>query len=136
MRKLILDNLPKGYQEIMDFGMICYVVPFKHFPDTYNGHPLIYCALAAQKHYASLYCMTVYGKSRSEAALKAAFKKAGKKLDMGKCCIRFQTPGDLPLPVVQKLIAAMPLKKYIDFTIKTCGSRGGCDRAKTERRRS
>ena len=114
VRSVIRKNLPKGYKETMGFGMICYSVPLSRYPDTYNGQPLCYAALAAQKQYNAVYLMNVYGDAAEARAFKAAFKKAGKKLDMGKSCVRFKTADDLPLDVIGKTIAATPVKAFIE----------------------
>ena len=113
VRKLIKANLPAGYKETMGWGAICYSVPLSVLPDTYNGEPLCYAALAAQKNYCSLYLMSVYGDAVRAKAFKAAFAKAGKKLDMGKSCVRFKTLDDLPLDVIADTIAATPMAKYV-----------------------
>ena len=113
VRAVIRKNLPKGYKEAMGYGMICYSVPLARYPDTYNGQPLCYAALAAQKRYCALYLMNVYGDAAEARAFKAAFKKAGKKLDMGKSCVRFKTLDDLPLDVIADTNAATPMAKYV-----------------------
>jgi hypothetical protein len=95
--------------------MICYTVPLSAYPDTYNCQPLCYAALAAQKNYCALYLMNVYGDKPTAKAFRDGFKKAGKKLDMGKSCVRFKTAEDLPLDVIGKTIAAMPVKAFIEM---------------------
>jgi Domain of unknown function (DU1801) len=115
VRKLIRKNLPKGYSESMEWGMICYGIPLEEYPDTYNGQPLAYIALAAQKNSLSLYMMGVYGSAAKDAELRAAFEAAGKKLDMGKSCIRFKSLDDLELNAIAKAIASTPPKKYIEL---------------------
>jgi len=115
VRRVIRKHLPKGYKEAMGWGMIMYGVPLKVYPDTYNGHPLCYAALAAQKNYSSLYLMSVYGSKPLLAELKAGFKKAGKKLDMGKSCIHFKRADDLALDTIGKLIARLPVSKYVEI---------------------
>ena len=110
LRKLILKNLPKGYEESVNWGMISYEVPLSRFPDTYNGQPLSYAALAAQKNYFALYLMNAYWQGDF---LRSEFKKAGKKLDMGKSCIRFRSLDDLPLPAIGKVIASTPVDQYV-----------------------
>jgi hypothetical protein len=114
VRATVRKNLPKGYKESIGYGMICYSVPLATYPDTYNGQPLCYAALAAQKNYCALYLMGVYGDAARTKALQEAFRKAGKKLDMGKSCVRFKTAGDLPLDVIGKTIAATPMKAFIE----------------------
>jgi hypothetical protein len=113
MRDLILKNLPKGYRETINWGIICYEIPLERYPDTYNKQPLSYLALAAQKNYYVLHAMCVYGDAKRGAWLKSEFKKAGKKLDMGKACIRFKKLEDLPLDVMARVIAAATPEEYI-----------------------
>src|SRR5689334_5703907 len=88
VREVILRNLPPGYREAMSWGVISYEVPLERYPDTYNGQPLGYIALAAQKNHFALYLMCVYHNAEREAWLRREFKKAGKKLDLGKACLR------------------------------------------------
>jgi hypothetical protein len=115
LRKLIRKHLPKGYVESMNWGMICYEIPLEQYPDTYNGQPLGYVALAAQKNKYSLYLTGTYGSEKKDEELRAAFKAAGKKLDMGKSCIRFNSLDDLELNAIAKAIAGTPPKKYIEL---------------------
>jgi hypothetical protein len=120
VRKLVQKHLPKGYEETMRWGMINYEVPLERYPDTYNKQPLGYVALAAQKNYNTLYLMAAV---LSPDRLKDGFKKAGKKLDIGKSCVHFKTLDDLPLPVIAESIASMPVDKYIAAVEKSRGSR-------------
>lgn len=116
VRKVILDNLPKGYEECMSYGMIGYVVPHSIYPAGYQCNPempLCYAGLASQKNYMSLYLMTVYGHKETEAWFRKAFQDAGKKLNMGKSCVRFKKVDDLPLDVIGQAIARVPVKNYI-----------------------
>jgi uncharacterized protein YdhG (YjbR/CyaY superfamily) len=113
VRAVVRKSLPKGYKETVGYGMICYSVPLSVYPDTYNGQPLCYAALAAQKHYCALYLMNVYGDGATAKAFRDGFKKAGKKLDMGKSCVRFKTADDLPLDVIGRTIAATPVKAFL-----------------------
>ena len=115
LRALVKTHLPKGYQEEMNWGAITYAIPLKTFPETYNGQPLCYAALAAQKDYFSLYLMNVYGDPKKSKLLADAFKARGLKLDMGKSCIRFKTLEDLPLDVIGEVIASTPVDKYIEI---------------------
>lgn len=113
VRKVVRKSLPKGYKEAMGYGMIVWGVPLSRYPDTYNGEPLCYVALASQKSYCALYLMGVYQVPAQAAALKAAFKAEGKKADMGKSCIRFRTPDDLPLAAIGKLVASTPVDEFV-----------------------
>jgi len=113
VRAVIKKNIPKGYEEGMEFGYISWTVPLAVYPDTYNGQPLCYAALAAQKNYFALYLMTVYGDSDLAVGFKAAFKKAGKKLDMGKSCVRFRSTEDLALDAVRDALTAASPAQWI-----------------------
>jgi uncharacterized protein YdhG (YjbR/CyaY superfamily) len=113
--RTIRKNLPAGYEERLTWGMPCWQVPLRVFPDTYNGQPLMYAALASQKNHMAVYLVNVYGSPVLRKELEAGFKAAGKKLDMGKSCIRFLKLEDLPLPVIGKMIAATPMKAFVRF---------------------
>ena len=113
VRRVILDNLPKGYEEYFMADMLMYSVPLSVLPKTYNGHPLCYAALASQKNYMSVYVMSAYGDKNTDAWLRAEFKRRGKKLDMGKSCIRFKSVDDLPLEVIGQVIAKTPMEGWI-----------------------
>src|SRR5439155_6687617 len=94
-------------------GMIMYCIPLERFLNTYNGQPLLYVALAAQKNYCALYLMGPHMDTEQLAGLRAAFREAGKKLDMGKSCVRFRKLEDLPLEAIGQVIARMPVKNYL-----------------------
>lgn len=113
VRSVIRKHLPRGYEEAMNYGLITYQVPLRKYPDTYNGQPLCYAALAAQKNFNSLYLMRPYGDPAQLRELKDSFAKAGKKLDMGKSCIHFKTAEDLPLPAIGKLVASTSPQRWI-----------------------
>lgn len=113
VRAVVRKHLPAGYREVMNWGMIAYEVPLSRHPDTYNGQPLCYAGLAAQKRYSALYLTGVYTDPALAAMLKEGFRKAGKKPDMGKCCIRFQRAEDLPLAVIGRIVAKTSVAKFI-----------------------
>jgi hypothetical protein len=113
VRDVVLRNLPAGYREMMGYGMITWGIPLEDYPNTYNGQPLGYAALAAQKNYYALYLMSPYMDPAEKEGLRDEFRKAGKKLDMGKSCLRFKKLEDLPLDVVGRVIASTPPKEYI-----------------------
>ena len=113
LRQLIRQRLPEGYAEEMGFGMITYVIPLTTYPHTYNGHPLMYAALASQKRHISLYLMNVYGNHETQQWFADGFAAAGKKLDMGKACVRFKKLDDLPLDLIAETIARTPTADYI-----------------------
>lgn len=114
IRSLIRKHLPAGYEEVISKNMLVYQVPFARFAETRNKQPLWYVALASEKSYLSLHLMSVYGDQAAAQRLKDGFQAAGKKLDMGKACIRFQSADDLPLEVVGAAIASMPVDRWIE----------------------
>jgi hypothetical protein len=121
-RALVHRHIPKGYAEFMNWGVINWGIPLEEFSNTHNGQPLCYVGLGAQKSYNSLYLMGVYDSSNgkytspfSEKLLVDAFKKAGKRLDMGKCCLHFKALDDLELTSVAKVIAMSTPKEYIAY---------------------
>ena len=113
VRELILRHLPEGYEEQIDFGMICYVIPLETYPETYNGHPLMYAALASQKRHMAVYLMNIYGDEDTLRWFNEAYAASGKKLDMGKSCVRFKKLDDLPLDLIGDAIARTPVADYI-----------------------
>ena len=115
VRRVILDHLPPGYVETMNWGMICYEVPLALCPVTYNKQPLMFAGLASQKRHMGLYLMCVYSHQGSRAAFEEKFRASGKKLDMGKSCVRFKKLEDLPLEVIGETIAATPVEDYIQL---------------------
>ncbi|MDA0302547.1 MAG: DUF1801 domain-containing protein, partial [Chloroflexi bacterium] len=94
VRAVILDHLPEGYEESVNFGMITYQVPLATYPKTYNRQPLMYAALASQKQYMSLYLTSIYLSEEGAAGFERDYRATGKRYDVGKSCIRFRTPDD------------------------------------------
>ncbi|MEA5078368.1 MAG: DUF1801 domain-containing protein [Anaerolineaceae bacterium] len=119
VRDLILANLPPGYVETMNWGMLSYEIPLSTYPNTYNGQPLSFAGLAAQKNNYALYLMVVYANPVLLQRLQDAYTRADKKLDMGKSCIRFKKLEDLIQPVIAEIIAAVPVPKYIEVYEKS-----------------
>jgi hypothetical protein len=118
VRDVMLKNLPKGFEEGMQYGMIGYFVPHSVYPDGYHCNPkepLPYASLAAQKNYMSIYLMCIYGDEAHRDWFVEAWNKTGKKLDMGKSCVRFKKLEDVPLKVVGQAMKRVSVKKYIDF---------------------
>lgn len=113
VRDFVGQHIPPGYEECLVWGTIGWVIPLSRYPDTHNQQPICYVALSSQKNYCSLYLMGAFWSEQQFAELKAAFKAAGKKLDMGKCCVHFETPDDLPLPAIGKLIAEISSERWI-----------------------
>lgn len=115
VRAVIRKNLPRGFEETVNWGAITYEVPLSRYPNTYNKQPLCYVGLAAQKNYYSLYLMGAYVVPTQLARLKAGFQKAGKKLDMGKSCVRFKSLEDLPLDAIGEIVGDLTPERYIEM---------------------
>jgi len=117
VRKVIRDNLDKDYEEGMQYGMIGYYVPHRVHPAGYHcdpKQPFPFAALGSQKNYMSIYLMCVYAQSPLQKWFVEAWKKTGRKLDMGKCCVRFKRLEDVALDVLGELIRRVPAKKYVE----------------------
>ena len=121
-RAFVHKHIPDGYAEFMNWGVINWGIPLEQFSNTYNGQPLCYVGLGAQKNYNSLYQMGAYSTSNgkyttpfSQELLVDAFKKAGKRLDMGKCCLHFRKLDDLELTSVAQVIAMSTPEEYIAY---------------------
>lgn len=124
VRAVIVKNIDKGFEEGMGYGMMGWSVPHSIFPAGYHcdpKQPLPFAGLASQKQYMSLYMMGMYMSkdAKSEPPLLAWFKQAWaksgkKKLDMGKCCIRFKNIDDIPLDLIGEAFKRQTLKKYVE----------------------
>lgn len=113
VRDVVNANLPAGYEEGMQYGMIGWYVPLARYPETYNGQPLGIASLASQKGYMALYLIGVYGDPDLAAWFRRAFAAAGKKLDMGKSCVRFKSLDALPLDVIGETIRRVPVERFL-----------------------
>jgi len=117
VRAEINRRLPAGYEEGFGYGMIGWFVPHSRFPAGYHcdpSKPLGLAALASQKGYMSLHLMSIYGSAPLRQWFEAEWKKRGKKLDMGKACVRFQSVDDLALDVIGDAIARVPVDRYLE----------------------
>jgi len=129
VREIILKNLSPEFEESMQYGMIGYYVPHSVYPPGYHcdpKQPLPFAGLASQKNHMAIYLMCIYGNPQHEAQFRAAWTKTGKKLDMGKSCVRFKKLEDVPLGVIGETIKRVPAKKFIEYyeaTIKGIGNR-------------
>ncbi len=118
VRKVILQNLDRDCEEGMQYGMIGYFIPHRIYPAGYHcdpRQPLPFACLASQKNYMSLYMMCLYSDGPLSQWFQAEWKKTGKKLDMGKSCIRFKKSDDLALEVIGEAIRRVPASKYIEI---------------------
>jgi len=115
VRDAIVANLPDGIVETMAWGMITYEVPLETFPDTYNKKPLQYAALASQKNHMAVYLNTIYMDEANAGWFKDAYLATGKKLDMGKSCVRFKKIEQLPVELVGEAIAKVSLDEFLNY---------------------
>lgn len=134
VRVAILGALDEEYEEGMQYGMIGYYVPRRVFPAGYHTdpkQPLPFAALAAQKNYNALYLMGVYcgcgtgstGETPDARWFREAWTRTGKKLDMGRACVRFKAASDVPLDVVAEAIRRIPARVYVERYTATLGER-------------
>lgn len=117
LRKEIVKNLPKGFEETMQYGMISYVVPHKLYAAGYHTNPkdaLPFMSIASQKNHIAVYHMAVYAGPLHDWFVKEWKNVSNKKLDMGKSCIRFKKPEDVPVKLFGKLSAKMTPKQWIE----------------------
>ncbi|WP_394759608.1 DUF1801 domain-containing protein [Flavobacterium sp.] len=126
LRNTIVENIPKGFQECMSYGMIGYVVPHTIYPDGYHCTPklpLPFANIASQKNFIALYHMGVYGNAKLLEWFTAEYPKHCKyKLDMGKGCIRFKKPDDIPYDLIAQLMQKVTVEDWIncyESTMKT-----------------
>jgi len=113
VRDVVRSHLPKGWEEGIVYGMISWYLPLSRYPDTYNKQPLTIAGLATQKNHNALYLMCAYGDPESERILRDGFRSAGKKLDMGKSCVRFKTADALALDVIGEIIERTTVDRFV-----------------------
>lgn len=124
VREVVLANLPPGYEEAMNWGMIAYQVPLATYPDTYNGKPLMYAALASQKNHMALYLAGIYVDEGARRRFEKAYRSSGKRYDVGKSCVRFRKLDDLPLDLVGEAIASLGVAKFVARVEAATDARG------------
>ena len=124
VRAVIRKNLDKTYEEGMQYGAIGYYVPHRVYPHGYHcdpKQPLPFAGLGWQKNHMSFGMMCHYSDAAEDKWFRTAWAKTGKKLDMGKCCVRFRKVEDVPLEVIGQAIKRVPAKKYIAIYEKMLG---------------
>ncbi len=127
VRAVVLKNLPKGYEEGMGSGAIGYWVPHSIYPPGYHcdpKQPLPFAGLASQKNHMAIYLMCVYEDEQHATWFRKAWAKTGKKLDMGKSCVRFKKMEDVALEVIGQAIKRVPVKKFVAHYESVLESRG------------
>ena len=119
LRKVIKKNIPKGFQEGMGYGMVCYTVPHSMYPAGYHCDPklpLPFLSLASQKNFIAVYHMGIYADPKLLKWFTESFAKASsKKLDMGKSCLRFKKPEDIPYQLIGDLVSKITPEKWIEL---------------------
>ncbi len=125
VRAVILENLPDGYEEAMNWGMITYQIPLDTYPDTYNKQPLMFAALASQKNHMAVYLTGIYVSDESRDEFEKAYRATGKRFDVGKSCVRFRKLDDLPLDLIGQTIAAVPVERLISRVEEVGSARKG-----------
>lgn len=118
VREVILKNLPRGFEEGIQYGMIGYYVPHSLYPNGYHcdpRQPLPYASLASQKNHMAVYLCNLYADEETTSWFLESYKASGKKLDMGKGCVRFKKLEDLPLDLIGKLIKRTSVKQFIKY---------------------
>jgi hypothetical protein len=124
VRKVILKNIDPAFQETMQYGMIGYSVPHSVYPSGYHcdpKQPLPFAGLASQKNYMSLYLCSAYNDTKFDSWIRSAFEKVGKKLDMGKCCIRFKKLEDLPMDVIAEAFRRVRCSQFVESYVAFLG---------------
>lgn len=118
LRKVILKNLPKGFEECMSYGMVGYVVPHSKYPNGYHCDPklpLPFMAIASQKNFVALYHMGIYADQKLLQWFTDEFPKHSKaKLDMGKSCVRFKKLDQIPYKLIGELVSKISAEKWIE----------------------
>ena len=115
IRECVLRHLQEGYDEQMRWGMITYEIPLQTFPDTYNKQPLMYAAIASQKRHMSVYLMNIYGRKDLKEWFEARYRESGRKLDIGKACVRFKTLDDVPLELIGEAISKRLVADHLEI---------------------
>ncbi len=118
LRKVIKKNLPKGFKEVMSYGMVGYVVPHSTYPNGYHCDPklpLPFLNIASQKNFIAVYHMGIYSEPKLLEWFTNEFPKHSKsKLDMGKSCIRFKKPEEIPFKLIGELASKMTPEQWIE----------------------
>ena len=111
---VVRDNVPDGYEEGMLWGMVAWFIPLERYPDTYNGQPLYVAALASQKRNLAIYLNSIYADPGLRDEFEERYRASGKRMDVGKSCVRFRTLDDLPLDVIGWAVAQVGVDAYIE----------------------
>ena len=111
---VIRENLPGGYEEGILWGMVCWYIPLERYPDTYNGQPLGIAALAAQKRHYAVYLFSIYEDEELREEFERRYRESGKRMDVGKACVRFTKLENLPLDVIAWAVSQTGVEERIE----------------------
>ncbi len=137
IRAVINKNLSPGFEEGIQYGMIGYYVPHSVFPKGYHcdpKQPLPFASIASQKNHMAVYLFCIYGNAENENWFRDAWLKTGKKLDMGKACVRFKKLEDVALDVLGKAIKRLPAKKFIAYYEEAMDTRGSAKKPSAKKK--
>lgn len=119
LRKTIQEKIPKGFTETLSYGMLAFVVPHELYPEGYHCNPkepLPFISIASQKNYVALYHMGLYTDDELLKWFAEEYPKHSKiKLNMGKSCIRFKKPGNIPFALIGELCSKMTANQWIEI---------------------
>lgn len=126
LRDTVVKNLPKGFSEGIGYGMLGYAVPHSIYPAGYHcnpGQPLPFVSIASQKNFIAFYHMGVYAMPELLKWFVSEYPKhSTRKLDMGKSCIRFKNPEDIPYKLIGELMKKVSVKEWIEVYEKNIKS--------------
>lgn len=129
LRDFVVSVMPEGFEEVMAWGMICYQVPITTSGPTYNKEPLVYAAIAQQKKYISLYLMGVYASEELTSRFERQWKEGGRKLNMGKSCIRFKNTNQISFDAIKLVLESSTPEEFTKTYLeaRTGQKRGSID---------
>lgn len=113
VREVVRANVNDGFEETIQYGMISWVIPLERYPRTHNGQALAIASLGSQKRHMALYLDCAYADPAAAERFRARWAESGRKLDMGKSCVRFRRLDDVALDAVGELIAGTTVDGYI-----------------------
>lgn len=139
MRQAVLGGLDKGFEEGMQYGMIGFFVPHSRYPAGYHcdsKQPLPFAGIASQKKHLTIYFMQLYMNPDELKWFESEFAKTGKKLDMGKSCIRFKKLDDIPLDLLRRTVKRISADRYIELYEKTVQPKSAAPKKKTVKKKA
>lgn len=110
----IRASIPDAYEEGVLWGMVNWYIPLERYPDTYNDQPLSVAALAAQKRHFAVYLNWIYADPELREEFEERYRESGRRMDVGKSCVRFRKLEDLPLELIGWAVAQVSVEEYIE----------------------